>query len=99
MSRYFHGTSRAAARAILSEGWRDGRGKYLTDTEHTGVWLSDRPNDQEMAAMDGILLVVEVPALLVEPPEWIEEGKEYREFLVPAALLNSHGTVAIADEQ
>ena len=33
-----------------------------------------------------------------EPYAWEEEGKPYREFLVPAALVNAQGTVTIADE-
>jgi len=31
--------------------------------------------------------------LMVLPFEWIEAGKPYREFLIPAARLNGHATV------
>ncbi len=36
----FHRTTAACAAAILREGFRDGRGRYLTDQEWSGVWLS-----------------------------------------------------------
>jgi hypothetical protein len=46
-----------------------------------------------------MLLAVDVAPSVVEPYEWTEEGKPYREFLVPAALVNAQGTVTIADEE
>jgi hypothetical protein len=30
--------------------------------------------------------------------EWVEEGKPFREWLVPAAVLNDAGTVRLLDE-
>lgn len=98
MSRYFHRTTAAATEAILAQGFRDGRGRYMTGTEHEGVWLSDRPLDANEGQWGVMLLAVEVPAHVVEPYEWVEEGKSYREFLAPAALLNAQGKVTIADE-
>jgi hypothetical protein len=98
VSRYFHRTTTAATEAILAHGFRGGRGRYMTNIEHEGVWLSDRPLEESEGACGVMLLTVEVPAHVVEPYEWIEEGKGYREFLVPAALLNAQGKVTIADE-
>ncbi len=95
-TRLFHRTTAVSARVILRSGFTDATGKYLTDTEHTGVWLSDRPLDE--AAEFDTLLVVEIAGELVEPYEWVEEGKPYREFLVPAAVLNAAATVAVVDE-
>jgi hypothetical protein len=54
--------------------------------------------DCNEGAQGDVLLAVEVPAAVVEFYEWIEEGKTYREFLVPAALVNAQGTVTLADE-
>ena len=42
---YFHRTTEAAATAIIRNGFKYARGKYLSDTEHQGVWLSDTPVD------------------------------------------------------
>lgn len=38
---YYHGTTASAAAAILEAGFRDHVGRYLTDHDHAGVWLSD----------------------------------------------------------
>ena len=93
MSRYYHRTDRAAANAILRDGFRDGTGRYLTEREHTGVWLSDRDIDNDPGAHTAVLLAVEISSTLVEPFEWIENGKLYREFLVPASMLNQLGSL------
>ena len=93
LNHYVHRTNRAAADEILRDGFRDGTGGYRTDQDHTGVWLSDRDIDVDPGAHTAVLLSVEIPAALVEPFEWIEGGKPYREFLVPAAVLNQNGRV------
>jgi hypothetical protein len=31
--------------------------------------------------------------------EWIEDGKPYREWLIPARFINKHGSVRIADDE
>jgi hypothetical protein len=38
------------AREILTEGFRDGKGCYMTDRESKGVWFSDRPLDKNEGA-------------------------------------------------
>lgn len=85
--RLYHDTH--AAEAILAEGFRDSTGRYLTDRDWTGVWVTDTPNDQERGEMSR--LVVDVPEELLESYEWVEQGASWREWLVPADLLNEHG--------
>jgi hypothetical protein len=87
--RVFHRTD--AAEAILRSGFQDGRGSYMTDRERTGVWVSDVPLDINEGARGDVLLSIEVPEEVIIPFEWIEEGKPYREFLVPSSILNSCG--------
>ena len=41
----FYMTTQAAAENILRDGFRDAVGRYLTDREWSGVWVSDRPLD------------------------------------------------------
>ena len=48
--KLYHRTDVLAARAILRAGFRDGRGTYLTRHVFTGVWLSDRPLDENEGA-------------------------------------------------
>jgi len=84
--RLYHETPHADA--ILADGFRDGEGKYLTDGMHRGVWVSDRPLGE--IGEGGRVFVIDVPEDVVLEFEWVEEGKGYREFLVPAAILNAH---------
>ena len=76
--------------AILAEGFRDAEGDYLTDRLHGGVWLSDRIlyANEGVAAAD--VIDVDIPEEIVAPFEWIEEDKGYREFLVPAEIVNRY---------
>ena len=41
-------------------------------------------------AKGGSLLSVEVPENVMAEHEWIQEGKPYREFLMPAAIANNY---------
>jgi len=95
-TRFYHRTTTEAAGAILAGGFRDASGYYLTETEWIGVWVSNRPLDVNEGAIGDALLVVEIEAKFVEPHEWVEDGKRYREFLVPAAVLNERGRVRLA---
>jgi hypothetical protein len=89
--RLFHGTTRASAAKIRAEGFRDGTGTYMTSMTFRGTWLSDRPLDENEGACSQAYFEVEIESALVEPYEWIEKGKPYREFLVPARIINKHG--------
>jgi hypothetical protein len=72
----------------------------MTDSVFTGVWVSAEPlSPNEGAYGDVLLEIVELCEEDVAPFEWIEEGKGYREFLVPAALLNERGIVGVVDEE
>ena len=75
----------------LALGFRDGRGTYLTSNEYTGVWLSNVPLDCNEGAAGDELLSLEIPDEVITKYEWIEEEKPYREFLVPAVVLNLYG--------
>lgn len=96
-----HCTTREAAEAILVDGFRDGTGSYMTDRTWSGVWLSDVPLDANEGAGGDALLAVELdlPAAELGGYEWPEEGKPYREFLVPAAVVNRVGRIRDATEE
>ena len=95
--KLYHVTDVAAARGILDTGFRDTRGGYGTIHERAGVWLSDQP----LTANDGVLgdVILEVETDLspdvLAAYEWVEEGKGYREFLVPAAIVNGRSKVTV----
>jgi hypothetical protein len=93
--KFFHRTTCQNAEQILREGFRDGRGTYLTDREWEGIWLWDRPDAAPGA--DGALLQVTLPSPIdMDQFEWVGESglAEYREWLVPAALLNTGAHIA-----
>jgi len=65
------------------------------------VWLSNEPLDCNEGAKSDVLLEV---ALDVEEDdlaayEWPEEGKPYREWLIPAAIVNARATVRIVEDE
>jgi len=93
--KFYHRTREAAAEAILRDGFRDGRGTYMTGQVFEGVWISNIPLDANEGAHGPVLLAITIPIVLVRDYEWVEEGKGYREFLVPARTLNAYGRVRI----
>jgi len=90
--RTFHFT------AIERDGFGDATGSYGTDREFTGVWVLNCPLDINEGAEGDVLLVLDVPADVFERFEWKEEGKGYRESLIPAAILNTYGPPRIVQE-
>ncbi|HXJ80791.1 MAG TPA: hypothetical protein VMS64_19200 [Candidatus Methylomirabilis sp.] len=93
--KLYHRTTREAARSILRDGFRNGRGRYLTDREWEGVWLAYPAPDETAGARGPVLLAVRIPVAVIRPYEWVEEGKGYREFLVPTDLVNRYGPVTV----
>jgi hypothetical protein len=81
--------NRAAADAIMSGGFRDGVGFYGTPRRWSGVWVSDRPLDCNEGTRGDALLRIKLSTRPYELDqfEWVEEGKTYREWLVPAVFL------------
>ena len=99
MLTVFHRTTRAAAMQIIRGGFRDTTARYLTDREWTGVWVSDRPLDNSEGASGEALLQIEIGEDQLATFEWVKSGKTYREWLVPAAVLNEAGWVKPADPE
>ena len=59
--------------------------------------MSNRPLDNREGASGEALLQVEVEEPLIAAYEWVAEGKPYREWLIPADVLNGLGKVKLAD--
>ena len=97
----FHRTTEEVATSILDAGFRDTTGTYLTSQEWTGVWFSNVPLDTNEGAKGDVLLKVSLSLTEDEIAdyEWIEEGKPYREWLVPAALINPAARVEVVDDE
>jgi hypothetical protein len=91
----FHSTTEDAAASILREGFEDATGTYMMSLWLTGVWVSDVPLDVNEGAKGNVLLriTLALPDAALSDFEVVEEGKGYREWVIPAALLNEHGRV------
>jgi hypothetical protein len=85
----YHRTNSASAAAILRDGFRDGRGRYVTDQMYLGVWMSDRSLDANEGAEGDAVVEIEIPEELFAVHEWIEPGRSFREAVVPAAVVIS----------
>jgi len=96
--RLFHITGNANAEAILKNGFRDAAENYLTNQEWTGVWVSSEPFDGQYQDDANTLFAVEIPEDAISEFEWVEEAKTIREWLIPAALLNSYGPPVVTDD-
>ena len=97
MSIFYHRTTRRGAEAILREGFRDVVGKCVADRVLRGVWLEDVPLDCHVGANESHLLKVELDLSdeELDTYECRRKGSSYREWLVPAAILNDKATVEI----
>jgi len=89
--RLFHRTR--SAKLILSEGFRDAESHHVTDRPHRGVCFCNVVSDvnERGRGEEEDVLEIHLPNQISEQYEWIETGKAYREFLVPATVVNSYG--------
>lgn len=94
----FHTTD--AAETILREGFRDGEGSYgLVSSWLQGVFLSDVPASVSDGATGEQVIEVTLPiGLDLSEHEIIEEHKGYREWCIPAAVLNASGILRLLTE-
>jgi hypothetical protein len=75
----------------LRNGFKDHTGSYLcVGITLTGVFVSDRPLDCNEGARGDTILEIELETgeTILEDFELVEEGKPYREWCVPAKILN-----------
>jgi hypothetical protein len=91
----FHRTGPQSPRTILKSGFVDGPA-YSEMLDVAGVWLSDRimnvrrascSSKSRMDSQDSELADIEI----------IEDGKPYREWCVPAVIVNRTAAVRITD--
>jgi hypothetical protein len=94
--KLYHRTTVGNAEKILSGGFVDREGKYMTNLTHRGVWLSDRPLDGETVDFDTLLEVDLCLSIAhLTEYEWANQGYPYREFLIPASIVNAKGKMRL----
>jgi len=97
--RLYHGTTLANAEQVASNGFQDVTSNFglysaasLEPVNTTGVFFSDLVLDENEGICSESYFVLEIPDQDLVSYEWMEEGKGYREWCVPAALANSFFT-------
>ena len=90
-----------SAEAILRDGFRDATGSYMfAGTVHTGVWLGDSPMSLNEGAKGEQVHRVEFHNDAdLAASEVIEEHKGYREWCVPAEIINTRATVTLLSQE
>ena len=97
--RLYHGTTLANAEQVASSGFQDATGNFglysavsNEPVNTTGVFFSDLVLDENEGVCSQAYFVLEIPGERLASYEWIEEGKGYREWCIPASLANSFFT-------
>ena len=88
--KLFHCTRAKNAASILKHGFRDTTGSYMMNIAVTGVWVSDEILDEQAGAGGDAILQIEVKVSKskLDSYEVKEAGKPYREWCIPASILN-----------
>ena len=96
----YHRTTAENARAIMESGFKNSSGYFLSNRTWSGVWLSARPLDTRDDGEDDNLLMIrlDIPEQQLARWEWMAEGQSYREWLIPAGLINGFMTVTLVDQ-
>ena len=84
-----------AAAAIIRDGFRDGE---APPGVRRGVWVYDEPLDEQEGALGNVALAISgAPEAAVADFEWRhpDQSRSFREFLVPAGVLNRFPIVGI----
>jgi len=96
--RLYYLGSKYPVSKIMTEGFTDRDPESGEDEElPAGVELTDAPMTRN--GYDEATLVVEFPEIVVLPYEWITKTRNYRRFLVPAAVVNEHGRISSSEEE
>src|SRR6266849_687765 len=97
---FYHRTNAVDAREIIDSGFTNTSGYFLNNRIWTGVWLSSIPIDVEPdAEADSLLMVkLKIDERELSRWEWVAEGRSYREWLVPAAIVNRCAAVEMVDQ-
>jgi hypothetical protein len=99
--RLYHVTDRDSAERILDHGFEDAEVIHDDRELNAGVWLADRclagENDvgPRLGPVADTALSIDLPPQVVEPHERGDDDKAYREFCMPARVLNRYGVESI----
>jgi hypothetical protein len=101
--RLYHVTDRASADRILEQGFQDSEVIHDDRELQIGVWLADRCLAGEddvgprLGPVPDTAVSIDLPDDAVEPYERPDDDKPYREFCVPARIVNDHPIEGVQD--
>ena len=98
---FYHRTSSENARVIVESGFQNSTGYLFGNRAWTGVWLTSRPLDRNGRAETDTLLKVKLDVSERELGcwEWTGESRCFREWLIPAALINQRMTAEVVSQE
>ena len=99
--RLYHRSDERVARGISVHGFRDEWGYYLTDQLWHGVWLcEDTACPSGYQHGDSLLAVdLDVSAEELRVCRWLDPGRNHRDYLVPAQLLQGKARIQLVPLQ
>lgn len=85
------------AERIITDGFFASEKGFVALDVHPGIWVTDEPVDERDGALGNVVLVISgVPEAAVAGFEWSHTGpRPFREFVVPAQILNRFPIVGI----
>jgi hypothetical protein len=89
----YHQTTLETAHDIHESGFKDSVGYFLNNRIWTGVWLSSLPPEPTSPGCALLKVKVDLDYDQLCRWEWAGEGSSYREWLIPANILNRCATV------
>jgi hypothetical protein len=92
----YHSTTESAAAQIEREGFKDFVAHYGMSVRVKGVWISDRALDQNEGCKGEVVLrlTARIDLSRLARYEVREEGKLYREWCIPASVVNRSFSIA-----
>lgn len=97
--KLYHITANKNAKLIVKNGFKDGIGYYGVVDSKTGqskiskgVFLSDEVFTQRRKNENDCVFKINIPAKEIKQYEWVEEIKSYREWCIPAQIVNKYFT-------
>jgi hypothetical protein len=92
--RLYHRTTMANAELILRDGFVDRLDRYTSDFDVQGVWFSDQPKVMDECDSEEAVVSIDLDfrTKSLSSFEWTEDETSYKEWLIPAELVNSKMT-------
>jgi hypothetical protein len=86
----YHVTTTEGAAGIEANGFSDAAGYYRQEADRAGVWIADTPQPVGTGIASPVVFEIDAPVSALAEYEWSEAGKTFRQWLVPASVLNAY---------